>query len=349
LSDIINGESNSVTLPASSQGFDALTALEVENITGGYEDAPFVAEMTPEQAERNLNLLDTQIAKFGDDFKPDIEAITGNGGGVMDFALGLNPGGGMPSVAKVDTKVGSTISEDNTHTVKDGFDSNSQTAFDKIFTPENDSESIRYLNAATETSSSLKDIAYDLTRQLYGHQDQKNNNDFNSTTAASARLSGNISKQSVAKAGDELTSNDEVKLKDTPESGNSKNSGKLGELAKKIPGEVSLGAELSHTGSWSEGESSSVSNDVNQTRIAQYLAAYAYAEDKNDALVELREQMTTLVEDDRRVAAEAEKDHQVDFIQEQNDDRNILERSLDWGAEFADDTVDFIVGKDVER
>ncbi|GHG07128.1 conjugal transfer protein TraG N-terminal domain-containing protein [Thalassotalea marina] len=354
LEDIVAGKADGIKLPSGWESYETLTAMELDNIEGGFEGSPFVAQMSKEQAQHNLNLIDEDIVNFGEQFEGQLDALAASRGGNAEFLLAMTPGG-KADVAKIDTRTGDSIHEDNSITIKEGFETTSQTAYDHIFSEGNDEQAIRYLDLATATSSSLKDVAYELTKQLYGHQDQRNSNDFTSTNTAIGRANATVSKQSIADSVSD-NSKDEVKLKDgsgnTATSDNkagSKPDSKLSKLAKVVPGDIAIGGELSTSGQWSEGEQSSLVNDVNQTRIAQYLTSYAFEEDKAKALDQLRDNMAALVRDDIRVATEAEKQHQVDFVSETTDDRGIMEKIKDWGGEVIDDAHDFIVGKEVDR
>lgn len=345
LSKIANGTADELTVPANFDGFDTLTNLGITDIKGGFEGAPFVAKMSQEEANNKLDLLNPSFVEFANNNKELVAATIGNDGSVTSFDISNTPSGENASIIKKDTNAGNNITEKNQHTVEKGFKTDSQTAFDNILTEENEEEAIRYLDNALATSSSLKDVAYALTHQLYGHQEQRNSNEETTSNHVSGKVSGSLSKSAVAGKADDVVGLDD----DKPATGKEGKGGKISELASKIPGEVALTAEAGMSDTWSENENSSLSNDVNQVKISQYLEAYKQEEDKHEALDTLRESVLGLVEDDRRVAVEAKNEHQVDFVEEAIDDRHLGERMMDFGAESFENAYDFVMGKDVNR
>lgn len=352
LSDIANGKAEGITLPSDQQGFDTLTNLGLTNITGGFEGAPFVGSMSKEEASDKLDALNPAMFEFAKENEALIDATIANGGSVTGFDIASTPSGSDASIIKKDTHAGDNITEKNQHTIKNSFETDSQTLFDTIL-PANpnditDEEAIRQLTIATATSSSLKDSAYELTRQLYGHQDQRNSNENSTTNHISGKLAGSLSKSSAANAVDEVALKDSP---DAPEKGDANNGkgGKISELAKAVPGDIALSAEAGTAANWTESENSSLSNDVNQVTIAQYLEAFRQAEDKEKALDELKANLLEHVQNDRIVAAETSKEYQVDAISDAVDERHLGERMIDFGAETFEDAYEFIAGKDVER
>jgi len=343
LSKIANGDSNGITLPSNQEGFDALTNLGLTDITGGFEGAPFVAQMSKEEAADKLKLLDPSFVNFANENEALIGATIANEGSVTGYDIASSPGGSNPSIVKKDTNAGDNITEKNQHTIEAGFKTDSQTAFDTILTEENEEEAIRYLEAGLRTSSSLKEMAFDLTRQMYGHQDQRNSNENSTSTHISGKVAGSLSKASAAKA------IDEVALKDDTAKEGSKGGGKLGNMAKAIPGEIALTAEAGASANWTESENSSLNNDVNQITISQYLESFRQAEDKHKGLDELREKLLRHVQNDRIVAVESKNEYQVDAISDAIDERHIGEKFMDFSRDVGQDMYEGIVGKDVQR
>lgn len=343
ISDIANGKSNEITVDSNKAGWDTLNNLGLTNIQGGLEGAPFTAQMSQEEAANKLQLLDPAFVEFANANEALIDATIANDGSVTAYDLASTPGGNNPSIVKKETNAGDNITEKNQHTIENGVKTDSQTMFDTIMTEENEDEAIRQLDIITSTSSSLKDGAFALTHQLYGHQEQRNSNEDSTSNVALARATLNLSKKSAA------DSIDEVKLNDDKGGEGSKGGGKVGEMVKKIPVDGAIGGELSTSATWSESENSSLGTDVNQVKVSQLLESYRQSEDKYEALESLRERMTELVEDDRRVAVEAKNEHQVDFIQEATDERHLGEKAMDFGRESFENAYEFVTGKDIER
>ena len=361
LADIAAGRADSIVVENTSGNMtDNFRMLEqivpVDSITGGYQEVgesaqPFVAPMSPEEAQNALDLLDPNLAKFGAENQEQLRAIYANGGGEFNYALGSDNVGASPSIVKTDVHAGNKITEDNSHTVTEKFSTDGQTAYNNVFSPESQWQGMRFLdNAIAGGPAAIHDLAHELASQKYTSLDQRDSNDHVSTNAVTGRISGEISKRSLANAA-QGGDGDQVKSK-TPDTsdGDSNDKGamnKLGNAAKAVPFDAAIGGEISHTSAWSEHDSSASDTDINQIRIAQLLNEYATSEDKEKAYEEFVSEMAELYMDDRRAAYEAEKDYQNDAYQEANDERNLWERAIDFGAETYDDIDDFITGKDI--
>lgn len=361
LADIAAGRADSIIVEnVDGDIADNFRMLEqivpVDSISGGYQEVgetaqPFVAPMSPEEAQNALDLLDPNLAKFGAENQEQLRAIYANGGGEFNYALGLDNVGASPSIVKTDVHAGNKITEDNSHTVTDKYSTDGQTAYKNVFSPESQWQGMRFLdNAIAGGPAAIHDLAHELASQKYTSLDQRNSNDHVTTNAVSGRIAGEISKRSIANAAQGGDGN-EVKRK-TPDTsdGDSNDKGqpnKLGNAIKSLPASASIGAEATASSAWSEHDSSASGTDINQIRIAQLLNEYATSEDKEKAYEEFVSEMAELYMDDRRAAYEAEEDYQNDAYQEANDDRNLWERAIDFGAETYDDIDDFITGKDI--
>jgi hypothetical protein len=357
LDAVIAGEANQISMPT-TDGMANTSWLVMDNLglndvtKGGFEGADFFAPMTPERASELKELMNSEKARFGEDYKAQLETIRANDGGVMNFNMAPESGLNNIVAARVQTEAGNAINENSEHKIADGFDINSQAIFDSIISPKSTEDAIRVLNLATETSSALKDTARELTHQLYAELEQLDSNDLTSVNSLSAKLFAELSAKTVADALPEIGggsgNNNEVPKIDPgsvdapdstskPSSG-SKNSGASnGIKMPRLPVNFGVAGDASTSVSWSQHEIAQMKNNVNEQFMAQQLQAYQHNPDKEVALETLQDAIWAKLVEDRAAAYDASLEDKPD---EYDISANGEESAIEWGASIADDVID---------
>lgn len=339
---VISGHDNMMSNPQQwRQNMENDPRVSIDPETGNY-----VVAMDQDLAQTLVNADNEDLMQFVDQHREELEAGVANGGVTIDGNL-ADINSDNPSIANSSARAGNSVDENNSHSIKNGLNTDMQTVVDGITEVPAD-EASRMLDELVASDSRQKEAAHLLAQMTMTHLTQHESDTMSTQTGAEAVVYAGVGKDSLADSAGKVV-DDAVPLKEGGDvKPQNENAGKKDSLVSKVlklaPIDMGIKGNLSAEINSTDTHNSDASTNIVETVMYEALEHYQNSQRTERDIQELQEFLSHVIGQDRVISQDALQEYQNDEVDNaigtaNEQEKNVAEEALDFVIEKTNDIV----------